>query len=838
MAAAEGRGARLCGRWLLLVILLLAPWPLGCAGPSAQLVLVLSLYAVAALAVLVVLEENRRPVLGRDGVLWCLLGLTVWTWLQRVPLPEGVVAVLSPQAAAWHRQLRPVMAELLPGEPGPPATRPGWLPLSVAPHETERLGWQLALLCGVYVAVRLLAGSGRWFRTVSAGGLALGVALALFGIVQYLSGERERLYGRFATDGPAFGPFVNKNHFAFQLTPLLGLGLGWGLSEWRRQGLRSAAAVGASLGCGLMLAALVLCQSRGGLIAALLGLLTVMVATARSASLRLAVACGVPLLLLLTAAGLILWLGQETTYTRLASLWEGTADNRTPVWRRAWPLVGQFPLVGVGGGAYTVAEWVLRRHYEGSFISTSAHSEYLQAWIEGGPLRLLLTLGLAGGAITAALRAYRRQEEVLWLGAVFAVTAAAVHSVGDCGLQVPSVAMTLTIIAASAAAAGSDPTDTTRQTRPGPMAAGADGIVTPTTGAIGPDVRRERLAGSGVAVAVLGGGLVVAALAGRDYLADRWQSVAAMAGSLEEAVSSLERAGRWQSYNPEPWEQLAAVWMSEGVERNRRMHQAVAGGSVAVWPSEFLVHGDGGGALLAAARASRAARDALPLWPGPHLRLAALAHLLTLPEPASVHLIRAQQVGAADPDVWFVCGQIAAVHGQLEEALRCWRQSLQLSPRQLPVIVRTAGMCGIPPERLRREGLPDDPLLWHAAMRHLFPVVESPEVRPWWAAIAAHYQRVGELTAAADYRLWAEACEHMGEYGRAEEVWRRGIERFPDDRLLRDGWAARLEQEERFAEALPHLEWLAERYSRHGEYPRRLAAARRAVELKQLIDGR
>ena len=99
------------------------------------------------------------------------------------------------------------------------------------------------------------------------------------------------------------------------------------------------------------------------------------------------------------AVGLLTaWLGWEQVLHRFASLWQGTADNRSHVWARAWGLVQQFPLTGVGAGGYSAAELATRAAHDGSYVSVSAHNEYLEAQIEGGLLRFALTVGLADGS--------------------------------------------------------------------------------------------------------------------------------------------------------------------------------------------------------------------------------------------------------------------------------------------------------------------------------------------------------------------------------------------------------------------------------------------------------
>ena len=82
------------------------------------------------------------------------------------------------------------------------------------------------------------------------------------------------------------------------------------------------------------------------------------------------------------------------------------------------------------------------------------------------------------------------------------------------------------------------------------------------------------------------------------------------------------------------------------------------------------------------------------------------------------------------------------------------------------------------------------------------------------------------------------ALEELRDGPRAIRVWRRAAERFPDDVVVRDRLARRLEAEELYEEALPELEWLTARQPSNSGFGHRLAGAKHALKLKAEIDGR
>lgn len=802
---------RRVGTTLLLGLFVVSPWPFGCASPAAQFVLLLAAMALAVLAVGHLWTTRRDFGLSRDGVFWCLLGLTTWTWLQTLPLPEAVVAVLSPRAVEWHRSLRPEWAETLPGESAAAAApRPHWLPLSVAPLESQRLAGQLGGITLLYAAGRLLVGGGEFLRPAAWTGCTLGLLLSLAGMIQYLAGERERIYGRFDADSPVFGPFVNKNHFAFQVEVLIGLSLGLWLAEWRRWGWRSATTVGVFFVLGLMLASLVLSQCRGGLLTVGLSLTGTVTLATPHLPYRRALLGGL-LLLLAMAASWLAWLGNDAVFARLATLGGAAADNRTPLWLETWRLVELFPLSGAGGGAYTIAELATRSRTLGPIISTTAHNEYLEAWIEGGVPRFLLTVLLAVFLLRQTVQTYRSRGEVLDLGVFFAVCSLAIHSVGDAGIHVPSVAVAATI---AAIAAGSR-----RYGEAEPFPAHS--------------LRPTAIVAT---LCVLGGSALWPA--SRDYLADYWQRRALAATTTSQMADCLERALAWRPRDFELWERLAALHLLRAVEANRTLHQSVGGALVCFLPADLFLQVDSDGHLFAALAASRAARDTQPLWPGPHLRIAALADRCLQADNTEQYLARAQQVGYADPDVWFASGQVWAARKEWTRALKCWRESLLRSPRHLAAIARWAVWSSVPPEQFRQEALPDDPLMWYRAARFLWAGGSDMETsRQWYAAVAESFNsRHERLADPVAFLAWADSLSRCGRPESALAVLEKGVRRFPADRVLRENLANRLEAEDRFAESLLHWQWLMEEYPHRGDYARRYAAARRAAELQRIID--
>src|SRR5262249_51207341 len=135
--------------------------------------------------------------------------------------------------------------------------------------------------------------------------------------------------------------------------------------------------------------------SRGGLLALLGGfLVSLLILLWRSARFT---QLGTALLVLFLALGLVVWFGLNQVQERLATVWKGEAleENRFTMWAYVLPLTKDFPLWGTGYGTFGYVEPLRRGPQEDpTLFWQHAHNDYLQALIEGGAVRLLLS-GLA-----------------------------------------------------------------------------------------------------------------------------------------------------------------------------------------------------------------------------------------------------------------------------------------------------------------------------------------------------------------------------------------------------------------------------------------------------------
>jgi hypothetical protein len=441
--------------WPLLAILAWGVFSFGAVYPWAYWPLFAAAGALG-LNGLVGDRAWRDPRLVR--VLIALAAVSVTISLQALALPSWLVVDLSPGTDRFYREFRlgyqPVDLNALSLDPA--ATQ-------VVLAEVVALG---LLLVG---AARLM---GRWPLDWFVGQLmSLAVAVALAGIVQkaLLDADSGLIYGFWSPRqrGEAFGPFVNRNHFAgwmVMVLPLVGA-YGWALAQaseararegpggWLRwlssvDGNRVLLVLSALL---IMTVAIVLTGSRSGMVAGAVGLLVLVVFLWRAmAGVARVIVTSTVLLILLAALG---WAGAGSVLSRFGRASDDVA-GRLSAWSDTMRIAADFPWFGTGLGGYRRAMLLYQTHDREAFYA-QAHNDYLQLIAEGG---LLVTLPAALMAVFVVIGIVRRLQSresspaSYWLrrGAVAGLVGMAAQSVVEFSLQMPGNAVMFVALAALA----------------------------------------------------------------------------------------------------------------------------------------------------------------------------------------------------------------------------------------------------------------------------------------------------------------------------------------------------------------------------------------------------
>lgn len=283
----------------------------------------------------------------------------------------------------------------------------------------------------------------------------LSVVIALIGIGQ--------TYGKVIWPRGAFGPFINRNHFAGFLEMAAGLVGARILSQTlKRERLVLYLCFLIVICSGLVLSA-----SRGGYLS-LVGVILFLAvmslatrrdtaATGRATQLRLVATLA---LLLAMSAGAMLLTSSDELFQRFGQAKAGidTSDlpderfSRTDLWQATSKMIKDHPILGVGFGAF---QYAFSRYDQSSGLLRveQAHNDYLQliadTGVLGGVVMLAFILLLFARGV-AALQTPDLVQRAISLGALAGCFGIAVHSFVEFNLQVTTNAQLFLALAALA----------------------------------------------------------------------------------------------------------------------------------------------------------------------------------------------------------------------------------------------------------------------------------------------------------------------------------------------------------------------------------------------------
>jgi len=267
----------------------------------------------------------------------------------------------------------------------------------------------------------------------------------------------------------AFGPFINRNHFAGWMLLALPVAVGYFSSlvakgmvgvkpGWRNRMIwfstpDASRAVLTGFAILVMGLALTLTLSRSGVSCFLLA----MVISAFNALKRQTTATKGRLLgtyIALVCVAAATWAGIDAIGARFAEV-DWKLGGRAGAWADAWRIHESFRWFGTGFNTYGSATLLLQQFEKSTAHYAEAHNDYLQLLVEGGWLvavPALVLVWLFAGEVRRRFREGQDDRTGYWirLGAVTGIVAIAFQEVVEFSLQMPGNAALFTILCAIA----------------------------------------------------------------------------------------------------------------------------------------------------------------------------------------------------------------------------------------------------------------------------------------------------------------------------------------------------------------------------------------------------
>ncbi|MBZ4332077.1 O-antigen ligase family protein [Corallococcus sp. AS-1-12] len=471
-----------------------------------------------------------------------LVGAVLLCALQLVPLPPGLLAVVSPEAAALREDVLV------------PLGLTGWRPVSLEPSATWReLAKHAAYLLTFVAAVQVCRARASRQRLLAvlaftgAAVAAVGLGHALFG-VEALFGLRAYVHAR----PPLVTPFGNPNHLAGFLGLCATVAVGLALSKQPRSRAWPFAMAALVSGAGVLLS-----LSRAGIVFFVFGqvlLAAWLVKQRREARTPARPAWGkgaAVLLGLLATLSVGAYLAADQLWAEARTV-DGVESLRCGK-MEPWPMMARaaraFPVLGMGRGAFEAA---FPRYQTEPNPNTFTHPEnaVLQVAAEWGVPGLLL-LGLALWAFVKRVR--REDHGPVELAALSGVAALALHNLFDFSLELPACAVAVVVVLGAVARPREAERMAARRTKTGtlpvrPALALAVGLTVVMLVALVPGRRRmadaeallaERVAARAPGAEVRALGLQLIDAHPADYLLYRLMAMASVSDGAEGAKDAL-----------------------------------------------------------------------------------------------------------------------------------------------------------------------------------------------------------------------------------------------------------------------------------------------------------
>jgi O-antigen ligase len=450
-------------RWVfigLLTLLVWAPMPLGSNRTWAIGVLLL-----CAMGLLVAVSiawrhqfsaawNHLTPFAWPIGLLGAMVA---FTWAQTMPLPSGLVQIISPMSAQIQA----------------PAD---WMTLSLDVFQT-RIAASLAFVYwSMFVVTLLTVRTAERLERLCMVLVASGVVQAVVGTVLFSMKAEYRIFFSNVSHTRMIGTFVYHNNMAGYMCMCLSIGVGLMLARlgskkvvypnWRARAVAIFTFVlSDKMRLRMMLIvlviALVLTRSRMGNAAFFTAMLVVglwaMVVARKTAPKTVALIASLIIVDVLVVGT---WVGLEKVVERIQETEMRVADGglsesveaRTEAARASLSIVKDFPLVGTGGGSFYGVFLSYHSAQYGSVYFDHTHNDFVEIASDYG----LVGLGLLGSLVALTLwRVLRvmatRRSNIPWgvaFGVAMAIVGLLVHSAVDFNLQIPSNAMTITVLLA------------------------------------------------------------------------------------------------------------------------------------------------------------------------------------------------------------------------------------------------------------------------------------------------------------------------------------------------------------------------------------------------------
>ncbi|QQS33447.1 MAG: O-antigen ligase family protein [Acidobacteriota bacterium] len=314
--------------------------------------------------------------------------------------------------------------------------------ISLEPYHSLAAGVSILILFFVSSSFLGLLGTAARVKKFAVFVTVFGTVYAFYAILQSVLSP-DSIYGIYTPAAATpFGSFVNRHNFAavVEMCIAFPIGLLFSGAVGRDKVLLTVTSIA------IMATSLLLSGSRGGLVSLIAMVILVSLISSRSRSGKsVAAKFALSFALLVTAIGGAIFVGGETSLTRIGDSLEteDISSYRMHIWRvTTYVIRDNFPL-GAGIGAFHTA-YAAKDTSGGQMLVEQAHNDFLQVAADAGVVGIVLGISFLvvfGNAVRKALLIKDHHLRGIAVGAAGACFAVLVHSLFDFVLHITAVAL-------------------------------------------------------------------------------------------------------------------------------------------------------------------------------------------------------------------------------------------------------------------------------------------------------------------------------------------------------------------------------------------------------------
>ncbi len=428
---------------LFIFILVFSPLAIGSVEQWSLTVLeILSLCAL-----ILFLIGNSRT---KGGALYEVPGIIplmcLWAYfvLQIIPLPASLIELISPVTYQLYSETIGI------------AQTVSWMSLSVNKKATMLELLRLTGYIAFYIlTVQLLTNKELLKKAINII-IFFASLLAIYSLLQYLSGTTKIYWFRETFGASPFGPFVNRNHYAgfmgmlfpvalalfLALKPKIAYsGLREKLSEFLKQ-KRTNMHILIGLGAVIIAFSIFLSLSRGGIISLTLSMFFFSAFLLLKKTRRKRIWIMILIICLIVTS--VSWFGWDpilSRFEKIANIEGYVTDLRVLFWMDSLQIIKNFPVTGTGFGTF-IDIYPKYTSIKEEIVLEHAHNDYIELLANGGVIALFLTGWFVISVILSSFKNFLIRKDsysvYLYIGSLTGIISILLHSFTDFNLQTGS----------------------------------------------------------------------------------------------------------------------------------------------------------------------------------------------------------------------------------------------------------------------------------------------------------------------------------------------------------------------------------------------------------------